>query len=66
MQGKGTKGLAAKLMTASNLDEKLSYIQDYCDYGIPMLEEKADELITSREKRKSAKGLAYQYTRAKR
>ena len=65
MQGKGTKGLAKKLMTATNLDEKLSYIQDYCDYGIPMLTEKADELITKRENRKSAKGLVYQYKRLK-
>lgn len=66
MQGKGTKGLAAKLMTATTLDEKLSFIQDYCDYGIPMLEEKADELITKRENRKAAKGLVYQYRKAKR
>lgn len=65
MQGKGTKGLAAKLMTASSLDEKLSYIQDYCDYGIPMLQEKADELITNKENRKSAKGRTYQYKRLK-
>ena len=66
MQGKGTKGLAKRLMSADNLNDKLDAIQDYCDYGIPLLQEKADELITSRENRKSAKGLAYQWKRLKR
>ena len=65
MQGKGTKGLAAKLMTASSLDDKLSYIQDYIDYGIPLLRDKADDLITNRENRKKAKGRVYQYKRLK-
>ncbi len=66
MQGKGTKGLAAKLMTASTLDEKLKYIQEYCDIGIPLLRDKADDLITNRENRKAAKGRVYQYKKVKR
>lgn len=66
MQGKGTKGLARRLMDSKTDSERLDCIQDYIDYGIPLLEEKADELITSREKRKKARGLAYQYKKAKR
>ena len=65
MQGKGTKGLAARLINSGSTQETLGYLQDYIDYGIPMLQEKADELITATENRKKAKGLAYQYKRLK-
>ena len=66
MQGKGTKGLARRMMDASSNEELLGLVQDYCDYGIPLLEEKANELITKTEGRKKARGLAYQYINAKR
>ena len=65
MQGKGTKGLAAKLMNSTNISDTITYLQDYIDYGIPLLQEKADELITARENRKAAKNIAYQYKRLK-
>ena len=66
MQGKGTKGLARRMADATTTGEILDYVQDYCDYGIPLLEEKANELITKTESRKKARGLAYQYINAKR
>lgn len=66
MQGKGTKGLALRLQNARSNQEQLDTIQDYIDYGIPLLQEKADELITARENRKKAKELAYQYKKVKR
>ena len=65
MQGKGTKGLAARLINSGSTQETLGYLQDYIDYGIPLLQEKADELITATENRKQAKGRAYQYKRLK-
>lgn len=66
IQGKGSKGLARRLIDAKSNQEILDCVQDYCDYGIPLLEEKADELITNTENRKKARGLAYQYIKAKR
>ena len=52
-------------MNSGSTQETLGYLQDYIDYGIPMLQEKADELITATENRKQAKGRAYQYKRPK-
>lgn len=46
MQGKGTKGLARKIKDSSNIDETLEYVQDYIDYGIPMIRENIDDLLT--------------------
>jgi hypothetical protein len=47
MQGKGTKGLAKKLQESTNLDSTLEYLQDYIDYGVPLIRENIDDLMTS-------------------
>ncbi len=46
MQGKGTKGLAKRLLDSTDIDSTLEYLQDYIDYGIPMIRENIDDLLT--------------------
>ena len=46
MQGKGTKGLAKRLLDSDDIDSTLEYLQDYIDYGIPMIRENIDDLLT--------------------
>lgn len=46
MQGKGTKGLARRLLDSGDIDSTLKYLQDYIDYGIPMIRENIDDLLT--------------------
>tara|TARA_R100000908_G_C3713209_1_gene118979 strand:- start:24 stop:749 length:726 start_codon:yes stop_codon:yes gene_type:complete len=46
MQGRGTKGLARRIKDSSNIDDTLEYVQDYIDYGIPMIRENIDDLLT--------------------
>ena len=45
----GTVGLAKKLSESKNIEETLEYLQDYIDYGVPLLREKQDEIIAARE-----------------
>ena len=47
MQGKGTKGLARKLQESTNIDSTLEYLQDYVDYGVPLIRENIDDLMTA-------------------
>ena len=48
----GTVGLAKKLSESKNIEETLEYLQDYIDYGVPLLREKQDEIITANERSK--------------
>lgn len=66
MQGKGSKGLALGIMNAQNIDETISYLEQYADEAIPTLTALQDELIGHTEARKKAKGKVYQYKKLKR
>ena len=49
MQGKGTKGLALKLVNAVTDDEIVSIVTEYLDTAVPALTAKQDDLITARQ-----------------
>lgn len=66
MQGKGSKGLALGIMSASNIDETIGYLEQYIDEAVPTLRALQDELIGHTEGRKKAKNLTYQYKKLKR
>ena len=50
MHGKGTKGLARLIQKSSDNEKTLEYLQDYIDYGIPLIEENINDLLTAYHK----------------
>ena len=62
MQGRGTKGLAKLLAESTNINKTLEYLQDYIDYGIPLLREKQDELLTAQWAKAKERGQNYMWS----
>jgi len=62
MQGRGTKGLAKLLAESTDINKTLEYLQDYIDYGIPLLREKQDELLTAQWAKAKERGQNYMWS----
>ena len=65
MQGKGTKGLAKMLAESTDIKQTLGYLQDYIDYGIPLLREKQDELLEAQYAIAKERGQNYMWNKPK-
>ena len=65
MQGKGTKGIAKLLAESKDINKTLEYLQDYIDYGIPLLREKQDELLTAQYAEAKRKAQNYKWNKPK-
>ena len=63
MQGKGTKGLAKLLAESKNIEQTLEYLQDYIDYGIPLLREKQNELLTAQYAKAKERAQNYKWNK---
>ena len=52
-EGKGSKGLAARAVNSRDINTTLDVLQDYIDYGIPLLTEEQDRLLQEADNRKA-------------
>ena len=62
-EGKGSKGLAARAVNSRDINTTLDVLQDYIDYGIPLLTEEQDRLLQEAENRKAGQVPAHLVTK---